>query len=164
MQLKVKLTEKQEECVQEYVRNGGNGYKALTHAYNTGNMSRNAIDVDACRFFAKPKIVLRLAELQASLRAKRELTTESVLQQLQDDHDGAVAHDQFGPAIRATELLGKSLGVFNAANPEHINLTYNDNRTLQAFTLEELIAFKAARDALPSPEPQIIDSEASEVT
>jgi hypothetical protein len=75
-----------------------------------------SIRVGACKLAKKAIIVKRVAELQdaGSRRAEREVgvTKGRVLQMLIDDRDGARERGQYNAAIRADELLGKTLGIF----------------------------------------------------
>ncbi len=44
--------------------------------------------------------------------SRADLTVDSVLKNLREDRDAARAANQYGPAVRASELLGKYLAMF----------------------------------------------------
>ena len=58
------LTVRQERFVPS-IAVGNSRSAAYREAFNAGNMSANAIGVEACRLAQKPKIALKLAELKA---------------------------------------------------------------------------------------------------
>lgn len=73
------LTPKQEKYVQGLFT-GLSQREAYKAAYNCKNMSDNAIDVNACRDAAKPKIALRLKELQDEVKERNMVTVEKVVE------------------------------------------------------------------------------------
>jgi hypothetical protein len=76
------------------------------------------ISKTACssKLACKPKIKARILELQelGQRRAERKLALKrtDILQMLIDDRDAARKKGQLGPAVRATELLGRTMGLF----------------------------------------------------
>jgi hypothetical protein len=83
-------------------------------AYNTSNMTNKSINEAACRLDKDDKITSRIDALialkeQAMVRSAMS-TRAKVLKKLEDFMDNAVPSDSM--KIRATELLGKSIGLF----------------------------------------------------
>ena len=57
--------------------------------------------------------VQKAIDMALGRRANRlELNADLVLDQLRSDHDGARNDGEWGSAVRATELLGRHLGMF----------------------------------------------------
>lgn len=75
-----KLTVKQEKFVQGLFA-GMSQREAYIAAYNTQKMSNNAIDVEACKLAANPKISQRLTELQDEFKERNFVTVERTLQE-----------------------------------------------------------------------------------
>lgn len=74
------LTPKQEKFAQGLFA-GLSQREAYIAAYNTQKMSNNAIDVEACKLAANPKVALRLTELQNEFKERNMVTVERVLQE-----------------------------------------------------------------------------------
>jgi len=57
-----------------------------------------------------------IEELGVEAAERADLTIDSVLQNLREDRKAARAAGQYGPAVRADELLGKYLAMFTDVN------------------------------------------------
>jgi hypothetical protein len=66
----------------------------------------------ATALLRRPEIQRRLDELKAENRQRNNVSTDSVVENLTHDRDMARAKGDWAAAIRADELIGKTLGVF----------------------------------------------------
>ena len=105
------LTAKQESACLKYLECGDKS-KAYRHAYNTANMKPETIWVKAHELFKNGKVAARVAELQAKIEKRTEITVDKILNQLVEDRKFARALENPSSAVRVTELLGKHLGMF----------------------------------------------------
>lgn len=62
-----KLTIKQQDFIDEYIRNKGNATNAYKHAYNIENMKDNTIRSKACLLLKQGNITITLKQQQAKL-------------------------------------------------------------------------------------------------
>ncbi|WP_249781015.1 hypothetical protein [Bradyrhizobium sp. dw_78] len=78
--------------------------------------TKQSISTGASKLALKSHISARVAEIQelAARKAERKIAIKKadILQMLLEDRESARARNQFGPAVRATELLGKQMGMF----------------------------------------------------
>ena len=108
-QKRAALSRKQEAFVREYDANNGNGTQAARKAGYKG--SDNTLAVAASRdLLRNPKIMARLAQVDAQIAA--HMTPSRVKRRLHEISHNSEAAGQFGPAVRAEELIGKSLGMW----------------------------------------------------
>lgn len=75
-----KLTIKQERFAQGLFA-GLSQREAYIKAYDTKKMSNNAIDVEACKLAARPKIAQRVTGLQNEFKERNMVTVERVLKE-----------------------------------------------------------------------------------
>jgi phage terminase small subunit len=101
------LTPKQARFVAEYVKD----LNATQAAIRAGYSKRTAKAI-GCENLTKPDIAAAVAEKQGAIGERLELTAEKVLRDLEQARVNAMATLEWGPAIRASELLGKHLGMF----------------------------------------------------
>lgn len=73
---------------------------------------RGEARVAAYTLFNRPTIQKRLAELQAQVDKKNEITVKEVIAALHRIAESAQDEGKYAAAIRAFELLGKHLGMF----------------------------------------------------
>ncbi len=83
-----------------------------TQAYIRAGYSPNGAEASASKLLTNPKVIERVKELQAAVTQRIELTQEKVVSDLEDLKTKAAAAGNFGPAVRATELLGKHIGMW----------------------------------------------------
>ena len=111
----MRLTAKQERFAQLLFQ-GHTQYDAYMQVYNSKS-TRNAIDVDAHKVAHAPKIILRLAELNAPIVAslqsdkKERLESLTVIERLPLDSSEISARDK----IQAIQLHSKLVGDFEEA-------------------------------------------------
>lgn len=120
------LTLKQERFVQEYVRANGNATKAALAAGYAKGKEPNAA-VQGSENLRKPKIRNRIRDLTL----KHEISAERVLKRLDNLSTKAEAEGQIGAAVKAEELIGKSLGMW-------VDKTLNVNVDVTGAHLEAL--------------------------
>jgi len=66
----------------------------------------------ATKLLKRPEIQQRIDELKAENRQRNNVSTDSVVENLTHDRDMARAKGDWQAAIRADELIGKTLGCF----------------------------------------------------
>ena len=106
------LTGKQNEFVAE-IAEGASQTSAYRSAYNTQNMSQKTIWEEASRLRRHPKVAARIIELEAEKEAEERMLRLSygdfVINELQEL---ALSAKSDRARIKALELLGKSIGMF----------------------------------------------------
>ena len=101
-----RLTQKQIRFVREYVIHGNGSEAARKAGYKHGN----SISQQAAENLRKPHLKAALA--QEIARMGLEITPQRVQRRLVELSTEAQGAGQFGPAVRAEELLGKSIGMW----------------------------------------------------
>jgi len=102
------LSRMQQRFVQEYVAANGNGTQAARKAGYKG--TDNALGVQAHDNLRLPKVNSAIAQELAKIDA--DVTPRRVQRRLHEISHAAQEAGQFGPAVRAEELLGKSIGMW----------------------------------------------------
>ena len=105
---RARLSRKQEAFVREYDACNGNGTQAARKAGYQGNA--NVLGVQANRLLRDSRIKSQIAQLDAEIAA--HMTPNRVKRRLDEISHHAQDSGQFGPAVRAEELIGKSLGMW----------------------------------------------------
>ena len=101
------LTPRQEEFCQQWIIDR----VGVAAAIRAGYASQSA-HVQASRLLRHAKVKTRIEQLQKEAAERNKVTVDRVIAQLSDLRDKAVAAGQMGPAIRAEELRGKTIGCF----------------------------------------------------
>ncbi len=102
------LLPKQEKWVQLMATGRYSGAEAArTAGYNTKNAHKTA-----ARLNKNPLILEKLNKLMSDAGERNDVTLDEVISALRSARDEAMANGNFSAAIRATELLGKYLGMF----------------------------------------------------
>ncbi len=99
-------------------------------------------------------VVARVAELQAEAAERSEVTVDNVIAELVELRDGAKAAKQFGPAIRAEELRGKTLGMF-------VDTKRDETSEMTDEAMVEVIRRLAGDDAAAKAAKTLSDSDPS---
>lgn len=107
------LTPKQGRFAQLVALEGLGQSAAYRQAYSTGNMKPEAIWVESSRLTKNPKVALRIEELRQGLIASTGWDRKRLVAELENNSIRAAERHQFGPSIRALELIGKAEGLFN---------------------------------------------------
>lgn len=105
------LTVKREAFCIAYIENGGDGAKAYRSAFNAENMKPETVWNEASKLLASPKVAARVAELRAGVVERHAITVDDILAQIDEDRDFARQLEQAAPAISATTLKAKILGM-----------------------------------------------------
>ena len=101
------LSQKQKRFGREYMVDFN-----VADAYVRAGYSKNGAQSGGSRLLRDSRIQAYIAELEAEATERAGLTVDGVLKNLREDRDAARAANQFGPAVRADELLGKYLAMF----------------------------------------------------
>jgi len=109
-----KLTEQQESFCQEYIRNGGDKGAAYRAAGYKGT--------NPSKVYGLPNVQRRLIELIQSQSATTVLTKSQIREALTRIANDAEENGQYGNAIRALEILGKSMGMFIETIDHNVNM------------------------------------------
>ncbi len=81
-------------------------------AYVRAGYSKKSARSAGGRLLRDPRMKAFIEELGVEAAERADLTIDSVLQNLREDRKAARAANQYGPAVRADELLGKYLAMF----------------------------------------------------
>lgn len=118
-----KLTYRQEKFAQKVVETG-NQSEAYRQAFGAENYSPEALHVQASRMANKPKVLLRVAELQEEAAYMATFTAAKAIQDLEEDRQLARQEGQSSAAISATVHKAKLAGVYiDKAQVEHKGMT-----------------------------------------
>ena len=101
------LSQKQKRFGREYMVDFN-----VAAAYVRAGYSKNGAQSGGSRLLRDSRIQAYIAELEAEATERAGLTIDGVLNNLREDRDAARAAGQYGPAVRADELLGKYLAMF----------------------------------------------------
>ena len=103
------LLPKQEKWIQLMATGRYSGAEAArTAGYNAKNAHKTA-----ARLNKNPLILEKLNKLMADAGERNDVTLDEVISALRTARDEAMASSNYSAAIRATELLGKYLGMFS---------------------------------------------------
>ncbi len=103
------LLPKQEKWVQLMATGRYSGSEAArTAGYNSKNAHKTA-----ARLKKDPLILEKLNKLMSEAGERNDVTLDEVISALRTARDEAMASSNYSAAIRATELLGKYLGMFS---------------------------------------------------
>jgi phage terminase small subunit len=135
---RAKLSLKQERFVKEYARSGNGtdaARKAGYQAGNKGGKSPHIHSVMASENLTKPAIAQAIQGELARIALK--VSPDRVQRRLDEISHEAQADGQYGPAVRAEELLGKSIGMWVdqsvniSVSSEHVQALLNQARQRQ---------------------------------
>ena len=101
------LSQKQKRFGREYMVDFN-----VADAYVRAGYSKNGAQSGGSRLLRDSRIQAYITELEAEATERAGLTVDGVLKNLREDRDAARKAGQFGPAVRADELLGKYLAMF----------------------------------------------------
>lgn len=101
------LTAKQERFCAEYLVDLN-----ATGAARRAGYSEATAGAQASRLLTNVKVKERIAKLQGAVAERLEVSAGKVITLLFDLHRDARLARQFGPSVRAVELLGRTLGLF----------------------------------------------------
>ena len=110
------LTPKRKRFCEFYVASLNAKQAAVEVGYS--NKSGGA-SVTATRIMKDPEVKEYIAVLQAEIAERNNVTPDEVIKNLRDTITQGRVDKQHGPVVRATELLGKTVGMFK----DHVVLT-----------------------------------------
>ncbi len=101
------LTPRQQRFCQEYAIDLN-----ATAAARRAGYSEKTAEQQGSRLFRNVQVKARIAELQDEVAERNKLSVDGVVSKLADLRDAAIAAGQMGPAVRAQELIGRTIGAF----------------------------------------------------
>ena len=106
------LRGKEERFCQEYVIDYNGTKAAIRAGYNPGDAANRAY-----RLMKKAEISARIRELEKDLAERLAMTQDYVVIQLRQQYDECKAIGDSKNALKALELMGKHLGMFEKTKP-----------------------------------------------
>lgn len=125
------LTQKQEKFCQAYIETG-NASEAYRTAYAADKMKPEAIHVKASELLSNGKVTVRVAELKAEVRARHDVTVDSLIRELEEARQAALAAEtpQSSAAVAATMGKAKLTGLDKQVVELHGAIGLNLNKSL----------------------------------
>ncbi len=120
------LTPKQDRFAEEYLVDLNATQAAIRAGY-----SENTAAEQGYQLLHKTLVQKRISDLQTEVRERTEVTVDSVIAKLELLRDEAVERGQMGPAIRAEELIGKTIGAFMSVTAD-LNVKPSRDEILQS--------------------------------
>ena len=105
------LSEQQKQFGREYMVDFD-----VPAAYTRAGYSERSARSAGGRLLRDPRMKAFIADLGIEAAERADLTIDSVIKNLREDRKDARAANQYGPAVRADELLGKYLAMFTDVN------------------------------------------------
>lgn len=125
------LTQKQEKFCQAYIETG-NASEAYRTAYAADKMKPEAIHVKASELLSNGKVTVRVAELKAEVRARHDVTVDSLIRELEEARRAALTAEtpQSSAAVAATMGKAKLTGLDKQVVELHGAIGLNLNKSL----------------------------------
>lgn len=125
------LTQKQEKFCQAYIETG-NASEAYRTAYAADKMKPEAIHVKASELLSNGKVTVRVAELKADVRARHDVTVDSLIRELEEARQAALTAEtpQSSAAVAATMGKAKLTGLDKQVVELHGAIGVNLNKSL----------------------------------
>jgi phage terminase small subunit len=98
-----------------------------TQAYIRAGYSVNGAGQSAEKLLRNTEIIARIAELQAKVTQRLEITQESVLKEIEETRIAAAQADQHSVALKAAELKGRHIGMWPNKVEANVNVVENLN-------------------------------------
>lgn len=105
------LSEKQKQFGREYVKD-----RNTAAAYVRAGYAEKCAQSAGSRLLRDPRMDAFVKELGIKAADRNDVSVDEVIKNLRADRDAARAANQYGPAVRADELLGKYLAMFTDVN------------------------------------------------
>lgn len=125
------LTQKQETFCQAYIETG-NASEAYRTAYAADKMKAEAIHVKASELLSNGKVAVRVAELQAEIKQRHNVTVDSLIKELEEARQSALTAEtpQSSAAVAATMGKAKLTGLDKQIVELHGSVGLNLNKSL----------------------------------
>lgn len=125
------LTQKQEKFCQAYIETG-NASEAYRTAYAADKMKPEAVHVKASELLSNGKVTVRVAELKAEVRARHDVTVDSLIRELEEARQAALTAEtpQSSAAVAATMGKAKLTGLDKQVVELHGAIGLNLNKSL----------------------------------
>lgn len=125
------LTQKQEKFCQAYIETG-NASEAYRTAYAADKMKPEAVHVKASELLSSGKVSVRVAELKADVRARHDVTVDSLIRELEEARQAALTAEtpQSSAAVAATMGKAKLTGLDKQVVELHGAIGLNLNKSL----------------------------------
>lgn len=104
------LTPKQESFCLVYLETG-NASEAYRQCYNAKSMSPEGVNREAKALLDNRKIAARLKELREPIMERHKITVDSLIAELEEARQVALAKETAAPAVSATMGKAKLLGL-----------------------------------------------------
>ena len=101
------LTARQRKFAEAYTICGN-----ASEAAKTGGYSNKTAPSQGARLLKNGHVIAKITQLQAEASNRAAIEVDDVIDMLLAAHTDAKAAGQFGPSVRAVELLGKHLAMF----------------------------------------------------
>lgn len=111
------LTAKQQQFVMQYVLNGNNATEAYRSAYDCTKMSKETVNVEACKMLKNPKVTLWVEQYKSNVQKvfdeELKYSAQDCFDELSEVQERArKAGRNYQHEIKAIELKGKLAGRF----------------------------------------------------
>lgn len=152
------LNPKQKRFVAEFLIDSNATQAAIRAGYSPASAK-----VTASRMLTKANVAAAVATGRTKITDELEITAASLIRDMARIRDKAEANDEYQPAIKATEMLGKSLkeqNPFNEVPVEH-KIIGSDDAPTTPLQLGREIAFAltlAMQDAAKAPKSESPDT------
>ncbi len=145
------LTPKHKLFCEIYV--GGGSQNASKAAIEAGYSAKGkSATVTSTRIMKRLDVQEYIAKLQEEAAERNNVTVDDITKELDKIGDAAKRANQFGPAVRALELKGKSIGMFK----DNVVLTElqgtSDNDLIEKLAKDDPKTAAALREVLGAPE------------
>lgn len=101
------LRDKQKRFCEEYVIDMNAAQAAIRAGYSV-----KASKQVASRLLTYANVQQYIADLRNEISQKTQITQELVINQIMEAHEGAISDGNWSAALKASELLGRHLGMF----------------------------------------------------
>jgi len=111
-----KLNQRQEAFCRAYVATGGIGRQAYAMAGYSARMPADPRDygpVDACatKLLKLAKVEKRIQHIRRAMQRRKDVTEDSIIDELEQARQGAMNSEQHGAAVQATIAKAKLVGL-----------------------------------------------------
>lgn len=113
------LTPQQSDFARLYVESGNSRESALQAGYNPNN-----VDSQASQLLHNPKVRARIKALRFQGIERAGISPDRIVTELFDTYKESRSKEQFSAAVKALELLGREVGLFNPEKRQTTTVTH----------------------------------------